>query len=269
MTTPTQDVLDGITADIELLRMAVEADDPKAELMIRLDDVRSAISSLSATLTKSSPVEAVAVKGLEWREEPIPPAWECLASTGVGLYCIPLGRDVFELRFRDQCTLGEFDTLEAAKAAAQADFESRIRAALVATPPAPVVRYQLTAMMRGRRTRLVISGGDDAYTTTDRKDAERVLVEVQKLSKAYTDAHIEVNPTLEAPTATPPAPTSAVDVEVAKALADIETISDRCVNEEYYTSKMALNDIANIRSVIKRAALAGNPSLPSGGEKSS
>ncbi|MER9130742.1 hypothetical protein [Mesorhizobium sp. M0768] len=62
MTTPTQDILDGITADIELLRMAVEADDPKAELRNRLDDVRSAIGRCRATLTKSSPVEAVAVR---------------------------------------------------------------------------------------------------------------------------------------------------------------------------------------------------------------
>lgn len=80
--------------------------------------------------TFPQPAPAVPVKDLEWREEPIPPAWECLASTGVGLYCIPLGRNLFALRFRDKDTLGEFDTLEAAKAAAQADYEARIRSAL-------------------------------------------------------------------------------------------------------------------------------------------
>ncbi|RWH50267.1 MAG: hypothetical protein EOR25_15590 [Mesorhizobium sp.] len=90
-------------------------------------------------LPQPVPAVAVQIKRLEWREEPIPPAWECLASTGVGLYCIPLGRNLFELRFRDKDTLGVFDTLEAAKAAAQADHEARIRSAIDPVPAVAVV----------------------------------------------------------------------------------------------------------------------------------
>jgi hypothetical protein len=53
-----------------------------------------------------------------------------------------------------------------------------------------------------------------------------------------------------------PCPDCRPSAGVREALADIEAISDRCINEEYYTSKMALDDIANIRSVIKRASLS-------------
>ena len=97
------------------------------------NNFHAAITALAA----SSPPQAGdwgGVKALEWREEPIPPAWECLASTGVGLYCIPLGRNLFVLRFRDKDTLGEFSTLDAAKAAAQQDYEQRILSALVLAP---------------------------------------------------------------------------------------------------------------------------------------
>jgi hypothetical protein len=85
---------------------------------------------------------AIAVKPLEWREEPIPPAWESLASSVVGLYCIPHGGDRFYLKLRDNVVLGDYPTLAKAKAAAQADYESRILAALTphgeeAAAPAP------------------------------------------------------------------------------------------------------------------------------------
>lgn len=73
---------------------------------------------------------AIAVKPLEWREEPIPPAWESLASSVVGLYCIPHGGNRFYLKLRDKVVLGDYPTLAKAKAAAQADYERRIRSAL-------------------------------------------------------------------------------------------------------------------------------------------
>lgn len=80
-------------------------------------------------------VPEVAVKALEWREAAVPPAGEVLAGSPAGLYCIQLGwGNRFPLRFRDSVTLGEFKTLEEAQAAAQADYETRIRAALTAAP---------------------------------------------------------------------------------------------------------------------------------------
>lgn len=75
---------------------------------------------------------AVAVKALEWRDEPVPPSGETLAPSVAGLYCIPHSGDRFYLRFRDAITLGDYSTLDKAKAAAQADYETRIRSALSA-----------------------------------------------------------------------------------------------------------------------------------------
>jgi hypothetical protein len=53
------------------------------------------------------------------------------------------------------------------------------------------IRYGVTAIMKGQRTRLVVSDGDDAYSTEDRSAAERVLAEVQRLPTAYCEARIE------------------------------------------------------------------------------
>lgn len=89
------------------------------------------IAALSSAEEKA--VE-VSVKPLEWREMPVPPAGESLASSTVGLYCIPHSGDRFYLRFRDKRVLGDFSTLAKAKAAAQQDYETRIRSALVDVP---------------------------------------------------------------------------------------------------------------------------------------
>lgn len=72
----------------------------------------------------------VRVKALVWRNEPIPPSGEWLASTVCGLYSIPLGGVGFELRFRDKETFGIFGTLDDAKAAAQQDYATRILSAI-------------------------------------------------------------------------------------------------------------------------------------------
>lgn len=90
--------------------------------------------------------EPVAVKPLEWRLEPIPPMGEWLASSPVGLYCIPIGSGKLPLRFRDEKTLATFASLEEAKAAAQADYEARIHSAL-ASPPAKEVTDEMVDRM--------------------------------------------------------------------------------------------------------------------------
>lgn len=75
------------------------------------------------------------VKPLEWSDYlPIPPTGEYHARSSVGLYCISHGVGCFALTLRDSTHLGVFPTLAAAKAAAQADFEARILAALEVTP---------------------------------------------------------------------------------------------------------------------------------------
>lgn len=75
------------------------------------------------------------VKALDWTEQAIPPAGECLAYSPVGLYCIPLGGRAFCVRFRDKGEGdGPYPTLDAAKAAAQADYERRILSALEPSP---------------------------------------------------------------------------------------------------------------------------------------
>ena len=99
---------------------------------------REAIGNAIRAYLASTTSEPVAVKALEWRDEPVPPSREWLAASSVGLYCIPGGQSVFFLRFRDKETLGTFDTLGEAKAAAQADYETRIRSALTIPPAAPV-----------------------------------------------------------------------------------------------------------------------------------
>ncbi len=74
---------------------------------------------------------AVKVKPLEWREESIPPAGEIVAPSPIGLYCVKLGaQNFYPLWLRDKVQLGYFTTIEEAKAAAQADYESRIRSSL-------------------------------------------------------------------------------------------------------------------------------------------
>jgi hypothetical protein len=101
------------------------------------------VAILEAAALAVQTQQGVEVKKLEWREEPVPPAGESLASTGVGLYCIPHGGGRFYLRFRDTHVLGDFSTLAKAKAAAQSDYETRIRSALVDVPAVesePVVK---------------------------------------------------------------------------------------------------------------------------------
>lgn len=90
-------------------------------------------------LYTTPPAQAVAVKGLEWPDE-------CrrgrrVHAMGVGFrYCIAhYGGDAGSTIYRWAPPEGRwslpYETYEATKAAAQADYEKRIRSALVSTPP--------------------------------------------------------------------------------------------------------------------------------------
>ncbi|MES0207879.1 hypothetical protein NKJ93_02115 [Mesorhizobium sp. M0028] len=207
MTTPTQDILDGITTDIELLRMAVEADDPKAELRIRLDDIRSAIGRCRATLTKSSPVEAVAVKG--WTHVKHPPKVGgayvvggyymsgSLRTFGRTFATVILTIDGPEWSHHDEKR--SFIPIEYWYALPpHPEFAAPAPLSNPEAPAAPVVDLQqklrdalLNAAEHGHISR---NAAHDLYP--------------------YTDAVVRV--------ATPPAPTSAVDGEEAERIASLE-----------------------------------------------
>ena len=123
-------VLNGLNARIDAAPSTAK---PVFSGIVDLHDELNRADELLARPSTADRGGEVEVRALEWREEAIPPTGECLASTVVGLYSIPLGRSVFVLRFRDKDTLGKFPALEAAKAAAQADYTARIRSALATT----------------------------------------------------------------------------------------------------------------------------------------
>lgn len=75
------------------------------------------------------------VKQLEWKFLSTPPSGEEYASTSLGTYFIELGYKRFPVKLHSY-QLGTYDTLEEAKAAAQADYESRIRSCLLDKPEA-------------------------------------------------------------------------------------------------------------------------------------
>ncbi|MFY0633638.1 MAG: hypothetical protein JXQ91_07495 [Vannielia sp.] len=99
------------------------------------------IAALEAELAAARDAALVEVKPLEWHERvPTPPAasgfW-CEARTIVGLYEIHSfagSNSLFHLKTPDFGRMAQFDTLASAKAAAQTDYEARIRSALRTTP---------------------------------------------------------------------------------------------------------------------------------------
>ena len=115
-------------------------------------------------LYAAQPAPSAAVKALEWRDEPIPPSGETLASSVVGLYCIPHSGDRFYLRFRDIMTLGDYSTLDKAKSAAQSDYEARIRSALSAQVQ-DVAGWQSIETAPRDGTRVI--GADQLYVIGD------------------------------------------------------------------------------------------------------
>lgn len=105
--------------------------------------VRDLLNRIDAALALSAPVEApVAVKPLEWSQSP-PPAHEhepfVYWAAGVGGH-YRADRDGLLWMAHDEFIWEKYADQKAAKAAAQADFEQRIRSALIATQrPLPSV----------------------------------------------------------------------------------------------------------------------------------
>lgn len=116
------------------------------------------------------PGPSVKVKPLEWKDAPVPPSGECLASSVVGLYCIPHGSGIFHLRFRDSIALGDFSTLDAAKAAAQADYEARIMAAIEPAPDLASENERLRAALTPSGNTKAAYIGEFSFTIEDRDE---------------------------------------------------------------------------------------------------
>lgn len=95
------------------------------------NEAAAALESLSA----QGEAEAVGVKPLEWHGK----GWPRVAKTVFGLYKIWAGKDVwFEGECLNEYTRDRDYSEDDAKAAAQADYEQRIRSCLVASPtPVP------------------------------------------------------------------------------------------------------------------------------------
>lgn len=90
--------------------------------------------AMTAALTAALPhMGGVSVKPLEWETE-------TKADTLIGTYHILAGRARFAVMLDGVSVLNPFhDTLEEAKAAAQADYERRILSALASHEPAPEI----------------------------------------------------------------------------------------------------------------------------------
>ena len=104
-----------------------------------VDEVVSAINEIAISLS-AAPGEPCAVKPLEWRDhrpDSFPePAWS--AQTPFGFYNIEevsaSDSPAYVVRLHAHHFVADKDGLDEAKAAAQADYEKRIRSALVTTP---------------------------------------------------------------------------------------------------------------------------------------
>ncbi|MER8827189.1 hypothetical protein NKH73_13965 [Mesorhizobium sp. M0938] len=147
-----------------------------------------------ATLTKSSPVEAVAVKGLEWRVF-CSKSGNCEAETSFGLYIIQNEEGLWVLYLLDDDAGlgGKHKTIEAAQATAQADYEARIRSCLappLSNPEAPAVPVDETLQARVQPWLMSCFGREISMDRVERGD--RLLEEVFELlqSCGYDPARV-------------------------------------------------------------------------------
>lgn len=86
--------------------------------------------------------QPVRVKALEWNEyehEGVADRWDAEVGGFGVFYCVEIQHDGYCVVFDHEAVgaVGTFDTLEAAKAAAQADYERRILSGLVSQEPQP------------------------------------------------------------------------------------------------------------------------------------
>lgn len=111
---------------------AVQAAASAVEFPIRgMNGLRLAITAALTFL------QGVKVKALEWVGKT-----EIKAKAIIGTYLIDQFAEKFRLYSLDRSSYQWFDTLEAAKAAAQADYAARVRSAIEVSAPAPSPRAQ-------------------------------------------------------------------------------------------------------------------------------
>jgi hypothetical protein len=139
------------------------------------DDQLSRI--IRAYLDRSSSNEAVAVKALEWDE--LSRVLSEAASV-CGVYRVKFDGTMFILFLYGSGVLGEYPTRDEAKAAAQADLETRIRSALEPSPAQPVAWPGRTFCERAERNIASLAefldGADDKEVARDAALAIRTLL---------------------------------------------------------------------------------------------
>jgi len=100
-------------------------------LMLVPEEIRLVIAGLRSSLKASQ--EAEVVKALEWEDRDYAGQVKVLGLT----YTMQNGRDGWFVSVAGEYLPGDFETREQAKAAAQADFEARIRPYLATPQPSP------------------------------------------------------------------------------------------------------------------------------------
>nr|WP_313022892.1 DUF551 domain-containing protein [Brucella intermedia] len=135
------------------------------------------------------------VKKLEWNEyndeQGIPDRWDAEASSFGVFYSIEIQHDGYRVVFDHEAVgaVGVFDTLEAAKAAAQADYEARVMSAI--EPVVPVSRpsaareLALDVEFATIRAMIYCYEGDSAQAFEAQKALANIWNAIRALSSPY------------------------------------------------------------------------------------
>ena len=167
--------LDGVPAllaENEALRAEV------AELQEEVGRLRMAVlwpapKESDQDALRAIPAVQVGVKPLEWVDRIGNGKCKCEAETVVGLYGIYQDGAWIALRFNGYRISGALPTIEAAKAAAQADYEARIRSELTAQP-SPDVAALVEALRKISSRAYDMTWGEDTEVREAMRDMERI-----------------------------------------------------------------------------------------------
>ena len=139
-----------LTALVESREAQQEADRAIANLQREYDKRGDRISELEAVrdaaLSATIPAVAPGVRVLEWRDSSVPANAVCHAVAAFGTYFIDACLEGYFSVTYDDNGVARCKGLEAAKAAAQADYEARIITAL--DTPAPALMDELVEALR-------------------------------------------------------------------------------------------------------------------------
>jgi len=142
---------------------------------------------IRSILTAAAPfLQGVKVKALEWVGKT-----EIKAKAIIGTYLIDQFAEKFRLYSLDRSSYQWFDTLEAAKAAAQADYAARVRSAIEVSAPAPSPRAQALEELEkyaDEKTAIAFSRMMEAQRVNDTDFADAM----EKERNAYSDMTMRI-----------------------------------------------------------------------------